>query len=79
MLIAPSQTDANSPAAQAGIRSQVILTAINGIEVTSSDDVISYLELNTKPGDTVTLSVVGGDGQKRDVPVKLGARPRASQ
>jgi S1-C subfamily serine protease len=63
------------PVAAAGLREQAILTAIDGQPVTSEDDVISYLELNSAPGDTVTLTVVAADGQQRDVPVQLGARP----
>jgi S1-C subfamily serine protease len=63
------------PVAQAGLQGRAILTAINGTPMTSEDDVISYLELNSAPGDTVTLSLVESDGQKRDLPVVLGARP----
>ncbi len=74
VLIRPAQ---GGPVAQAGLNSAAIMTAINGQQVTSPDDVISYLELNTQPGDTVTLSIVEGNGQKRDLQVQLGARPRA--
>jgi S1-C subfamily serine protease len=63
------------PVAQAGLQGQAILTAVNGQAVTSEEDVISYLELNTVPGDTVTLTVVSADGQQRDLQVQLGARP----
>ncbi|GAB4213732.1 MAG: hypothetical protein OHK0022_51290 [Roseiflexaceae bacterium] len=75
VVIQPS--DRNSPVAQAGIDGQVILHAINGVEVSSSDDVISYLEVNTSPGDTVQLTIFDSDGQQRDVSVELGARPSA--
>ncbi|HEU5011101.1 MAG TPA: trypsin-like peptidase domain-containing protein [Roseiflexaceae bacterium] len=74
VLIRPAQ---GGPVAKAGITGQAIMTAINGQDVTSPDDVISYLELNTNPGDTVTLSIVEGNGQKRDVQVQVGSRPRA--
>ena len=67
---------AGGPVADAGLQGQAILTAINGQQMTSEDDVISYLELNTKPGDRVTLSLVEASGQKRDLQVQLGARPR---
>jgi 2-alkenal reductase len=63
------------PVAAAGLQGQAILTAIDGQPVTSEDDVISYLELNAAPGDTVLLTVVGADGQQRDLQVQLGARP----
>jgi len=75
VLIRPGSSD--SPVARAGVRSQVILHAINGVEVSSSDDVISYLEVNTSAGDKVTLTVFDGNGSTRDVQVTLGARPRA--
>jgi 2-alkenal reductase len=77
VLIAPSRdAGQNSPVFQAGLRGQAILTAINGTPVTSSDQVIAFLELNTSPGDNVTLTIVDGDGQQRDLQVQLGARPR---
>jgi S1-C subfamily serine protease len=68
-------TGADSPAAQAGLPDEAIVTAINGEPLTSTEDVIAYLELNTAPGDTVTLNVVQQDGTQRDVEVTLGARP----
>ncbi|MEN9935256.1 MAG: hypothetical protein RLZZ387_1835 [Chloroflexota bacterium] len=74
VLIEPN--GGNSPVAQAGLDGRAILTAIDGQAVTSDAEVISYLELNTSPGDTVTLSLIGEDGQQRDLQVTLGARPR---
>jgi putative serine protease PepD len=77
VLIAPSQASGqDSPALQAGLRDQAILTAINGTAMTSANQVIAFLELKTRPGDTVTLTLIGGNGQKSDLQVKLGARPR---
>ena len=73
VLIQPSGQ--GSPMAQAGMRGQGILIAINGTPATSSDQVIAYLELNTNPGDMVTLTVVDSNGRQRDMQVKLGARP----
>jgi 2-alkenal reductase len=72
VLIAASS---GGPVAEAGLQGQAILTAINGEPVTSEDQVISYLELNTSPGDTVTLTLIGADGQQQDLQVQLGARP----
>ena len=72
ILMQPSQSD--SPAAQAGLGEESIVTAIDGEELTSTEDVIAYLELNTVPGDTVTLTVAEAAGQ-RDIEVTLGARP----
>lgn len=75
LLIQPTSND--SPVAQAGLRDRAILTAVNGQTMTSSDDIISYLELNTQPGDTVTLSLVTDQGQQ-ELQVQLGARPQVA-
>jgi S1-C subfamily serine protease len=75
ILIEPDpRAGGDSPVRQAGLRDRSVMTAINGTPVTSVDDVISFLEVNTKPGDTVTLTLVDGNG-KQDLPVKLGSRP----
>ena len=37
-----------------------IVTAINGVRITNSDDLLSYLEENTLPGQTVSLTVTRG-------------------
>ncbi len=66
---------ADTPVAQAGITNEVIVTAIDGNVLTSTEDVIAYLEINTKPGDTVTLSAVQQDGSSSDIQVTLGSRP----
>ncbi|MFB3889824.1 MAG: S1C family serine protease [Candidatus Bathyarchaeia archaeon] len=39
-----------------------IVTAINGVRVTNTDDLLTYLEENTLPGQTVDLTVVRGSG-----------------
>ncbi len=76
VLIAPDpNVGRDSPAFQAGLRNQAILTAINGTAATSSNQVIAFLELNTKAGDTVTLTLVENNGQQRDLKAQLGARP----
>jgi putative serine protease PepD len=76
ILIEPDpRAGQDSPVRQAGLRDRSVMTAINGTAVTSVDDVISFLEVNTKPGDTVTLTLVDGNGNQRDLPVKLGSRP----
>ncbi len=78
-----------SPAAQAGLQGgsqtanvqgqQVpvggdIITAINGQQVTSMDDLISYLSSNTKVGDQVTLTILR-NGQSQQVQLNVGTRP----
>ncbi len=79
----------NSPAAKAGLQggsqmreireTQVcaggdIIVAINNVYIANMDELTSYLVVNTKPGDTVTLLVVRGD-QTFEVPVTLESRP----
>lgn len=78
-----------SPAARAGLRAgnrQVqynglpltlggdIITAINDQPVLRSEDLISYLALETSVGDTITLTIIR-NGEETQVPVTLAARP----
>lgn len=72
----PIRPNASGPVAQAGLSEDAILTAVDGQVMTSSDDLISYLELEKSPGDQVLLSIVTGDGRTGDLNVTLGARPR---
>jgi 2-alkenal reductase len=51
-----------------------IIIAINGVRVLDSDDLVSYLELNTSVGDTVEMTVVRG-GEERVLEMTLGSRP----
>jgi S1-C subfamily serine protease len=51
-----------------------IVMAINQQPVHSSDDLLSYLELETSVGDTVTLTVLR-NGEEQKVDVTLAARP----
>ena len=48
-----------------------IITAINGQTLTTRDDLTLYLEANTRPGDTVLVTVVRS-GQTIDVAVVVG-------
>lgn len=51
-----------------------VITAVNGQQVKTMEDLISYLDSSTAPGQTVTLTVLR-NGRQTDVPVKLVARP----
>lgn len=51
-----------------------IIIGINGVKVSSGDDLFSYLEEYTSPGQTVKLTIVR-NRQIIDVPVTLEARP----
>ena len=79
----------NGPAAQAGLRGAQqeviignrrylvggdIVTAVNGQPVTDWMSLFEYLELQTRVGDSVTLTVVR-DGQTIELALTLAARP----
>ncbi len=81
---------AGEPAAQAGLRNPGSLKLVRGIQVPTSADIItaidgepisgmsaliSYLARNTRPGDTVVLTV-WRNGQELTLPVRLTARPK---
>jgi len=80
------------PAAQAGLKAGTtqatvdgntitlggdIITAINGNRIRNSDDLSSYLEEYTSPGQTVSFTVVRNN-QSVNVSVVLGTRPAPS-
>jgi len=54
-----------------------IITAINGTRITNIDDLSTYLEEYTLPGQTVNVTIVRNN-QTMTVGVKLGSRPPAS-
>ena len=67
-----ASVSAGSGAAEAGLTVGDIVTAFDGQKVESASDLM--LDVRGKnPGDTVTLTVVNGDGKQRDVEVKLGS------
>jgi serine protease Do len=55
-----------------------IIVAINGQPVTSFDDILIYIALNTQPGQEVTLTIVR-DGQTQDIKLTLAPRPSGSR
>ncbi|MCK4434989.1 trypsin-like peptidase domain-containing protein, partial [Candidatus Bathyarchaeota archaeon] len=62
------------PSATAGVRVNDIIVGINGTSIRNGDDMASYLEEHTLPGQTVILNV-RRESQTRDIPVTLGSRP----
>jgi S1-C subfamily serine protease len=81
----------NSPAEKAGLRGGTravlireapiciggdIIVAVNDFYIKNLDELVSYLVMNNRPGDTITLRIVRDD-QTFDVPVELEARPAA--
>jgi len=65
------------PADNAGVEIDDIIVGINATRVRNGDDLISYLEGNTLPGETVVIEVVR-DSQTLEVSVVLGKRPPPS-
>jgi 2-alkenal reductase len=55
------------------------IVAINDSVVAGIDDLIIYLGNHTRPGDTVTLELVRGKGQREEVEVTLGKRPSSGR
>jgi len=55
-----------------------IITAVDGVEVASLEDIIRYLETETEVGQTVTLTFVR-DGQEMTADVALQERPPGQQ
>lgn len=51
-----------------------VILSVDGTEMQTSEDLGSYLALQTRPGDTVEMTIVR-DGSERTVRVKLGTRP----
>jgi len=54
-----------------------IIIAIDGTRIINGDSLMSYLEEETSPNQTVTITIVR-DNQQLDIPVKLGIRPAFS-
>ncbi len=54
-----------------------IVIAMNGQTIRNNDDLASYLEQNTLPGDSIVITAVRG-GSHTDVTVTLGQRPAPS-
>jgi S1-C subfamily serine protease len=63
-----------SPARDGGILIGDIIIALNGSRIRNGDDLATYLEENTLPGEALILTVVRGNLQT-NVTVTLGVRP----
>ncbi|GAB7118206.1 trypsin-like peptidase domain-containing protein [Natrinema sp. JCM 9743] len=51
-----------------------VLLAVDGTELTTKEELGSYLALETRPGDTVELTILRS-GSELTVPLELGTRP----
>lgn len=71
-----------SPADRANLRGDQntgdVVIAIDGEPIRTSDDLISYLELETSVGDTITFTVIR-DGEEQAIEVTLAARPEVDE
>lgn len=63
-----------SPAREGGVLKGDIIIAVNGSRIKNVDDMLSYLEENTLPGQNLILTVVRGN-QILPILVVLGKRP----
>ncbi len=54
-----------------------VVIAINGQPVESFDDMLVYVALQTRPGDTITLTILR-NGQQKQIQIKLEPRPASS-
>jgi S1-C subfamily serine protease len=54
-----------------------IITAIDGTKITSMDDLLTYLEVHTVPGQTINITIVR-NSQTMTLSVKIGTRPSPS-
>ncbi|WP_139492470.1 S1C family serine protease [Brevibacillus dissolubilis] len=60
-----------SPASRGGLRQYDVITALDGKEVTGSAQLLKYLTINKKPGDSVEVTFYR-DGFKKTIKVTLG-------
>jgi putative serine protease PepD len=67
------QVASGGPAADAGVRTGDVVTAVDGKAVSSADALVNAVD-GHKPGDQVTLKI-RRSGQTSDIKVKLGTRP----
>ena len=74
--VAPDATG-RTPAADAGIREGDIITAIDGVELRDSGQIVSLIS-NKRPGDTVRITYYR-DGDERTTTVTLGRRPGSDE
>jgi S1-C subfamily serine protease len=64
----------NSPAANAGLQTEDIITAINSTQIRNGDDISSYLEGSTMPGQAINITVER-NSHELIILLTLGTRP----
>ena len=71
-----AKVQSGGPGAQAGLKVNDVITAIDGKAVNSTDQFIAMID-NFQPGQTVTMTIHRG-GNSVSIKVKLGTRPASS-
>lgn len=70
------EVEPGSPAADAGLQREDVITALDSTEIEGSGDLLGALR-GYRPGDTVTLTILrSGSGAEETVEVELGERPQ---
>lgn len=69
-----SEIVAGGPAANAGVQVNDVLVGINNFKIRSSDEMSSYLEEKTLPGQTITINLVRNNSPL-NLSLTLGQRP----
>jgi S1-C subfamily serine protease len=69
---------ADGPAAKAGLKAGDVITAVDGKSIGEASDLRDVVQ-GHKAGDEITLTVVSGPANQRDVQVTLTARPAQRQ
>lgn len=69
-----SDVAASGPAAQAGLQEGDMIVAIDGRQIHSFDELLSYLFTHESPGDTILLDILR-DSEQIQIDLVLGARP----
>jgi len=68
-----SEVQSGSPAADAGLQVEDIITSVDGVDITPENDLASIM-FNYQPGDVVKLTVFRGD-QQQDIDLTVGEAP----
>ena len=69
-----ANTVSGGPASDAGVQTNDVIIGMNGTRIRNGDEMSSYLEENTLPGQTVNTSIARGN-QTLTLQVILGHRP----
>lgn len=83
IVTAPSQSGLRGGTSQVVIDGSMvtvggdIIIAINGTRITSIDDLSTYLEENTSPGQTIDVTIIRNN-EAMTIAIKLGTRPSLS-